>query len=99
METLRPNAQRAKLAIIFIWIVLGTEMLGLISEVMSYGLLQSIANGEINTEQEIALNDMREAVISLLYTGMYIGSIITFIQWFRRAYYNLGLLSKNLSTT
>lgn len=98
MEALRPNQQRAKLAIIFIWIVFGTEMLALISEVMQYFLLQSAKQGTM-TDEEATMNDLREGLISLFYLVMYIASIITFIQWFRRAYFNLGLLTNKLSTT
>ncbi len=74
-------------------------MIALVSELMSYGLLQSMANGETNTEEEIGLNNMREMIISLVHAVVYVGSIITFIKWFRRAYFNLGQLNKNLSTT
>lgn len=99
MERLRPNQQRAKLAILFVWAVFGIKMIALISDVMQYSLLKSMANGELVTEQEKIANDVREAIISLFYLVIFIGSIITFIQWFRRAYFNLGLLSNNLSTT
>ncbi|MDP2385328.1 MAG: DUF4328 domain-containing protein [Bacteroidota bacterium] len=99
MELLRPNQQRAKLAILLVWAVFGIKMIALISDVMQYSLLKSMANGELVTEPEKIANDMREAIISLFYLVIFIGSIITFIQWFRRAYFNLGLLSNNLSTT
>lgn len=99
MELLRPNQQRAKLAILFVWAVFGIKMIVLISDVMQYSLLKSMVNGELVTEQEKIANDVREAIISLFYLVIFIGSIITFIQWFRRAYFNLGLLSNNLSTT
>ncbi len=99
MELLRPNQQRAKRAILFVWAVFGIKMIALISDVMQYSLLKSIAAGEMVTEQQKVSNDIREAIISLFYLVIFIGSIITFIQWFRRAYFNLGLLSNNLSTT
>ncbi len=52
-----------------------------------------MVNSELVTEQEKIANDVREAIISLFYLVIFIGSIITFSQWFRSAYFSLGLLS------
>lgn len=91
MEALRPNAQRAKTALIFLWIVFGLNIISLISEYMQYSLLQSAMNGGLVTEEEASSNDLRERVISILYLLAYIPCGILFIYWFRRAYYNLHL--------
>ena len=97
MNKLKPNGQRAKNAIILIWIMLALDSISLISGYFQYDLLQMVANGnEISIEQANA-NDSREQIISLLYLIAYIISAITFIQWFRRAYYNLHLRVTNLS--
>lgn len=99
MERLKPNGQRAKNAIILIWIMLALDIISLISGYFQFDLLQMAANGnEISIEQANA-NDTREQVISLLYLIAYIISAVTFIQWFRRAYYNLHLRVTNLSYT
>ena len=50
MESLRPNEQRAKNAIFWIWIVLALEIVNLISSYMQYDLLQTVANGSFVTE-------------------------------------------------
>jgi len=91
MEALRPNAQRAKTAMIFLWVVFSLNIISLISECMQYNLLQSVLNGVLVTEEEASSNDMRERFISILYTLAYIPCGILFICWFRRAYYNLHL--------
>jgi len=89
MGYLRPNQQRAKIAITLIWIVLALEIVSLISGYFQYDLLQTVANGvEISMETATA-NDTREQFIGIIYMIAYIISGITFIQWFRRAYYNL----------
>jgi hypothetical protein len=99
METLRPNGQRAKNAITLIWIVLALEIISLISGYFQYDLLQTAASGgEISTEAATA-NDRREQIIGILYLITYIISGVTFIQWFRRAYYNLHLKVNYLSHT
>lgn len=91
METLRPNAQRAKTAIIFLYIVMALDLVNLISEYMQYNLLKVAANGGNINEQEASANDSREAILGIVYALVFITSGIFFIRWFRRAYYNLHL--------
>jgi hypothetical protein len=99
MENLRPNGQRAKNAITLIWIVLALEIISLISGYFQYDLLQTVANGgEISMETATA-NDSREQMIGIIYMIAYVISAITFIQWFRRAYFNLHLRVNHLSQT
>lgn len=97
MQNLKSNEQRAKNAITLIWIVLALEILSLISGYFQYDLLQAVANGgeiSIETANE---NDTREQIIGVIYLIAFIISGITFIQWFRRAYYNLHLMVNHLS--
>ncbi len=99
MGNIKPNNQRAKNAILLIWIVLTFEIIALISSYFKYVLLQIVANGgQISTKAATAV-DMRELIISILYLIAYIISAVTFIQWFRRAYYNLHLKISYLSQT
>jgi len=97
METLRPNEQRAKHAIILIWIVLAMDIASLVSGYFQYHLLQTVANGgEITTEAANA-NDSRERVIAIVHMVANLVSAVTFILWFRRAYFNLHQKVGNLS--
>ncbi|WP_158960659.1 DUF4328 domain-containing protein [Myroides fluvii] len=97
MAKLKPNGQRAKNAILLIWMMLALDIIALLSKYFQYDLLQAVANGyEISMEKANA-NDTREQIISLLYLITYIISAVTFIQWFRRAYYNLHQKVSNLS--
>jgi len=99
MENIKPNGQRAKNAVMLIWIVLVLEIVSFISGYLQYDLLQSVANGgEISSDTATA-NDSREQIIAILYMITYLISAITFILWFRRAYYNLHLKVKYLSYT
>lgn len=97
MEPLRPNEQRAKNAITLIWIVLALEIVSFISGYFQYELLQSAANGAEITINKAIANDRREQIIGFTYMAAMIISAITFIQWFRRAYYNLHLKVNYLS--
>lgn len=99
MENLRPNGQRAKNAISLIWILLALEIISLISGYFQYNLLQTIANGgEISIETATA-NDTREQLIAIIYLIVSVISAVTFIQWFRRAYFNLHQKVTNLTHT
>lgn len=97
MEILRPNEQRAKNAILLIWIVLALEIVSMLSGYLLYDLIQTVADGGEISEERANANDMREQVVGILYLIAYVISVITFIQWFRRAYFNLHLKVKHLS--
>ena len=97
MENLKPNEQRAKTVLILLWIVLSVEIISLVSYIFQYLLLQSVANGEGVSEEAAANNDLRQRVIGIVYVLFYIVSGITFIMWFRRAYFNLHTKIKHLS--
>ena len=99
MENLKPNGQRAKIAIMLVWIVLTVEIISILSDYMQYDLLQTVANGgQISTETATD-NDLRQKIIAMIYLTVYVISGITFIRWFRRAYYNLHLKAASLSFT
>ncbi|MET3020331.1 DUF4328 domain-containing protein [Flavobacterium hydatis] len=97
MEELRPNGQRAKNAMLLIWIVMAIELVALISKCFQYNLLQTAINGGSITTDEAIANDTTEQTIAYIYLIVYIISAVTFIQWFRRAYYNLHLKVEYLS--
>jgi hypothetical protein len=99
MENLKPNEQRAKNAIILIWSVLAMEIVSLISGYFQYDLLQTAVNGDGFSIEDGTANDTREQIIGIIYLITYVISVVTFIQWFRRAYYNLHLRVNNLSQT
>ena len=89
--SIRPNAVRAKNANLFIWVVLAVGAISAISSYLQYDLLTTVSNGGNYTEDELTLNDLRESVIGIVHLLIYITAGIVFIQWFRRAYYNLNL--------
>tara|TARA_R110002050_G_scaffold109796_1_gene221120 strand:- start:43802 stop:44626 length:825 start_codon:yes stop_codon:yes gene_type:complete len=91
IDAIRPNEQRAKLAQLFIWLVMALDIISIFSSYMQYNLLQSLQNDEFVTDEMLNSNDTREQIIGVLYLIVFISSAVTFIQWFRRAYYNLNI--------
>ncbi|MFV8352181.1 DUF4328 domain-containing protein [Flavobacterium sp. XS2P14] len=82
-----------------IWTVLTIEIISILSDYLQYDLLQTVANGgQISTETATG-NDLRQKIIAIIYLVAYIISGITFIRWFRRAYFNLHLKAETLSFT
>lgn len=94
---LKPNGQRAKTLITLIWIVLGLEVISLVSSGLQYNLLQTVSYGGEITNEAATANDLREQIVGILYLIAYIASGIAFIMWFRRAYFNLHCRVKGLS--
>ncbi|WP_137401788.1 DUF4328 domain-containing protein [Echinicola rosea] len=91
MEALRPNQKRAKLAQLFVYLVIALHAVSIISGYMQYDLLSKAAETGIS-DQEAEVNDLREMVIAVLIVATYIVSAIVFLNWFRRAYFNLHKL-------
>jgi hypothetical protein len=99
MQDLKPNELRSKNAIILIWIVMSLDIIAFISNYFQYDLLQTVANGGTVTSGEAVFNDIRQQIIGVVYGITYLVSGIVFIQWFRRAYFNLHLRSSHLLYT
>lgn len=99
MNSLRANEQRAKNAITLLWIVLALECISLVSGYFQYDLLQAVANGGEISIEEADANDTREQLIGIVSLIVFIVSVVTFIMWFRRAYFNLHQKVSYLSYT
>lgn len=97
MIRLKPNEDRAKFAIGLIWVVLILDIVSLISGYLQYDLLQTFASGGEISNETIEANDSREQIIGIFYLIAYIISAVTFILWFRRAYFNLHQKINHLS--
>lgn len=96
---MRNNTERAKIAAILVGAVMVIEIAMIISSYLQINLLQKVINGIDVSDSELNWNDTREGVIALIYLVVYIISTVTFIMWFRRAYFNLHLKAKNLLFT
>lgn len=87
---IRPNKERAKIAELLIWSVMLVDVISIWSSYLQYDLLVQLNNDTWIPDRVLDSNDIREQSIALIYVVVYIVSIVVFIRWFRRAYYNLG---------
>jgi hypothetical protein len=86
---MRPNYQRSKNAIIALYIVLAASVLVLLTELYTLLILTDSVSLGIGGYDTYVMIVGASAVI---YFGAWIACAITFIQWFRRAYFNLHKL-------
>lgn len=96
MEELRPNDQRARYAIAMIWVILFLNTIILIMELISLMIYEDYIPNEGISEFFVWLIITGHSYASILVLIAAITSIITFIMWFRRAYYNIGLRTSDL---
>ena len=97
MNNLRYNGHRAKTAVTLIWIVMFLDIISFISGYFQLNLILRVEDGVAVSASEIDSNDTREQGIAIFYLIAYIISGIVFIQWFRRAYFNLHQKKEFLS--
>nr|WP_299382441.1 DUF4328 domain-containing protein [Allomuricauda sp.] len=88
-QAIRPNGKRAKWAEYLIWILLGIGFISLYSSYLQYDLLLKVQEGFPVSDHQLDMNDIREGIMGTLMLIAYIISVVTFIRWFRRAYFNL----------
>ena len=96
---LKPNQKRSEIAITLIWICLIVNLISLFSSYLQYELLTQLSNGVEIANYKLEQNDSREQLLGVVTLIVSIISAVTFIQWFRRAYFNLHSLVPNLTYT
>ncbi len=89
LSALLPNKKRGNWAVIMIGMVMFSEVLLFLANMYKFKLLSNFAeNGAVSTEQ-FDVSDAFIGLSALLSLLLFVISIVTFIMWFRRAYYNL----------
>ncbi len=89
MNPLKNNENRAKNAVSLLWIIFIMYFVLIFSDILQSLMLNDIKSGITVSMEKVQLNDLRQLIVSYLYLAIFIISAITFILWFRRAYYNL----------
>jgi O-antigen/teichoic acid export membrane protein len=94
------NAKRAKNLKIVFWLLIVVTFFAVLSGYFELELLTSIQEGYYILDEEAEANDVRQGIIGIIQTILYIISIVVFLNWFRRAYGNFApLVWKALSQT
>jgi hypothetical protein len=99
MQPLRPNDDRARAIKIMLCVMLLMEVVSGVAGYSQLQLLLDVQRGVGVDETAANLNDLLIGIIALLYAGVYFATVITFIRWFRRAYFNLHQRVKHLEFT
>lgn len=96
---MKSNATRAKHAILLVWIVAAVQFISAVSSYFQFVLLDNISNGVFVSEQEASANDLRQVIVAIIYSLLFITSAVFFIMWFRRAYANQEQKFGDMATT
>ncbi len=86
---LKDNSQRAQVLIYVFGALTIFILIGIWASYNELQLLKRVEMGEYISEQEAVISEMILGLIGLLQVGLYIASIVFFLNWFRRAYGNL----------
>jgi hypothetical protein len=78
---------------------MGFQIISAISTFFQYLLLKSVAEGYSITTEAANSNDFRQSIIAILFAILYLFSVVFFIQWFRRAYFNQEIKFKSMAST
>lgn len=96
MLQIRDNSSRAKQTISFFWLMLGITIVDMAAVGWQYFLLIDAQEnpGEIDMST-LQTSDMLYGIVAIADFAIHVLTIVFFIMWFRRAYYNLHTLSWN----
>lgn len=93
MYSLRNNATRAREIITVLFVLIGLSVLNMAVLVWQYMLLDDVVKHPLTIdEQTLTLSDNVRSVVAIANSICMIISVIYFIRWFRRAYFNLHTL-------
>ncbi|MCC6819064.1 MAG: DUF4328 domain-containing protein [Bacteroidia bacterium] len=96
---LKNNESRGKSIIITLWIIVILYIFELIASIYQGTVLEAIQLGKKYTIEEANAIDIQVQIITGIAALTYIVSVVLFILWFRRAYYNIHQMMDNLEYT
>lgn len=96
LHEIKDNSQRARTLIIVFWTLIGATLVGLGTGYNELQLLWNVQAGKYVSEQEANISDMIQMTMGFVQAGIYIASMVVFLNWFRRAYGNLHRVGVNI---
>jgi heme/copper-type cytochrome/quinol oxidase subunit 2 len=92
MISFKNNKSRSTAVKVFFYLMMGLNIISAYSNYLQYRLLDAAQNGASITPETAEWNDLRQRIIAVITIFLILGTIITFIMWFYRAYKNLHAL-------
>jgi len=93
---IKDNSKRAKILMTVFGVLVGLTLIGLLADYNELYMLKKVQIGEYVSEQEANTSDLIQLTLGLVQFGLYITSVVVFLNWFRRAYGNLHRAGVNL---
>lgn len=91
------NSKRAKILLTIFWVLIVLTLIGVVSGYFELNLLNKFQQDIYVDNSEINANDLRQQIIGIGQTVIYIASVVVFLNWFRRSYGNLHRLGISLN--
>jgi len=88
MKNFKPNGERARITILFSWLLIGVQALCFASSLMQFNLLQRMETDGVS-DAAIAANDIRETLVTWLCFTVFTAWFVIFLRWYYRARVNL----------
>lgn len=92
---IKDNSKRAKTLLTVFVVLIGITLVSLLTGYDELQILNRVQNGEYVSEDETNLSDLLQGIIGIFQFGLYIASVVVFLNWFRRAYGNLHRIGVN----
>lgn len=92
---IKDNSKRAKTLLTVFWVLTGLTLIGLLTGYNELQILKKAQIGDYVSEEEANLSDLLQGIIGFVQFGLYITSVVVFLNWFRRAYGNLHRVGMN----
>ncbi|MBA3971159.1 MAG: DUF4328 domain-containing protein [Bacteroidetes bacterium] len=90
---IKNNFKRGTAVKILFYGLMGADIISAYSNFVQYRLLKNAESGIEITSDQADTNDLRQQVIAIIQVLLILGTIITFVMWFHRAYKNLHRVS------
>ncbi len=84
-----PLAERAKVAVAVLAVIIVADLVALWSGVLELRLLDRLIAGETVSDSEATSNDNRQSLVGIAQLVLYILGAVVFIRWLHRAYRNV----------
>ncbi len=86
---IKDNSKRAKILLTVFGVLIVLNSVGLLIGYNEMQILKKAQIGEYVSEEAENLSELLQGIIGLVQFGLYISSVVVFLNWFRRAYGNL----------
>lgn len=91
-EPWEPLRGRAQVARVVLYVLAAVSAIAAVSDAFEIGMLARMQDGQAVSDAEIDFNDARQGIIGVVQSLLLLATVVVFLMWFARAYFNLPRL-------